>query len=224
MTYQTNFISDEHLPPNPGLKVIRKNDPDFGLTEDEIQDRYEFIRCYLLAEFRTLMIIPQPNYQEDFFMPDVDVTRQAYSAFNSHDFQHQGRRFNKYRYAIRKIMERVQDLAVMHSSIRDPVNRAEVKQRYENFLDVQFRNPLAVLIVQYQNQRSCNQRYRLKQKIFELNRRILEAKKIWAQFAPPDVWEYKCETLSGFLNGSRGQFALSRWGQIVSGGISNEHD
>jgi len=136
------------------------------------------------------MMIPQPNYQEDFFIPDVDVTREAYSAFNSHDFQPQRRRFNKYRYAIRKIMERVQDLAMMHSSISDPVNRAEVKQRYETFLDVQFRDPLAVLIVEYQNEQSSIQRYRLKRKMIELNRRILEARKIWTRFAPPEAWEH----------------------------------
>ena len=79
---------------------------------------------------------------------------------------------------------------MMHSSISDPVNRAEVKQRYEAFLDVKFRDPLAVLIVQYQNEQSSIRRYRLKRKMIELNRRILEARNIWARFAPPEAWEH----------------------------------
>ena len=65
------------------------------------------------------------------------------------------------------------------------------RQLQENFLDVQFRDPLAVLIVQYRNQQSSTQRYRLKWRIIELNRRILEAQRIWAQFAPPEAWEHE---------------------------------
>jgi hypothetical protein len=97
--------------------------------------------------------------------------------------------FDKYGYAMQKIMERVRDLAIMHSSISNPVDRAMVAQRFENFLDIKFRDRLAELIVQYKNSWSIEKRSTLKRKIAELNRRILEARKIWARYAPPENWD-----------------------------------
>ena len=189
MAYTENCIPEEAFPPRAGLTVIRTNNPNHGLTEDETQDRLEFIRCYLSKDFEVLMMIPRPDYQDDFFIPDADVTRNTYSAYNTYDFQNQRPRFDKYRYAIRKIMGHIQDLAVMHSSISNPVDRAEVKKRYENYLDFHFRDPLAELIVEHQNTQRYDSQRRLKQKIVELKRRITEARKIWARYAPPENWD-----------------------------------
>jgi AraC-like DNA-binding protein len=49
-TYE-DMIPEEELPVRAGIKVIRRNDPDYGLSEDEIADRNEFIRCHLAREF-----------------------------------------------------------------------------------------------------------------------------------------------------------------------------
>ena len=138
MAYTENCIPEETFPPRAGLIVARTKDPNHGLTEDEIQDRLEFIRCYLLKDFEVLMMIPRPDYQDDFFIPEMNVTCDAYSAYNTYDFQNQRQQFNKYRYAMGKIMERIQDLAIMHSSISNPVDRDEVEQRYKNYLDFRF--------------------------------------------------------------------------------------
>ena len=51
-------IPEEELPARVGLRVERKSDPDYGLSEDEIADRNEFIRCYLVREFELLMMLP----------------------------------------------------------------------------------------------------------------------------------------------------------------------
>ena len=52
-----------------------------------------------------------------------------------------------------------------------------------------FRDPLAEAIVEYQNTRSYDSQRRLKHKIAELKRRITEARKIWARYAPPENWD-----------------------------------
>ena len=49
-------IVEEDLPVRANLKVIRINAPDYGLTDDEIQDRNEFIRCYLLNELGAALL------------------------------------------------------------------------------------------------------------------------------------------------------------------------
>ncbi|PKN62694.1 MAG: hypothetical protein CVU57_22820, partial [Deltaproteobacteria bacterium HGW-Deltaproteobacteria-15] len=46
-----SWIAEEELPASSCLKVIRANDPDFGLSEGEIDERNEFIRWFLSQEF-----------------------------------------------------------------------------------------------------------------------------------------------------------------------------
>ena len=110
---------DEQLPPAPTLKVVHKRDPDYGLTEDERQDRRECIRCYLRKEFELLTMIPKQDEENGFFIGDYSVDDDEYNAFNTMDFHRQLKPFNKYGYAMKKIMERVKSLAIDHSSISD---------------------------------------------------------------------------------------------------------
>lgn len=184
-----NWIPQEELPVGPNIKVIRKNDPDYGLSEDEIEDRNEFIRCYLLRDFEPLMMIPKQDPESDFFVADCVVSEAEYSAFNTHDFQRSLRPFDKYAYAIKKIMERVKDLAIMHSSISSEEGRKDTQRRYEAVLDLQFRDRLLGLIERYKRTGNDEIRCDLKQKIGELNRRILDCKRIWERYAPPENWD-----------------------------------
>ena len=185
-----SWIVEEELPVRANLKVIKQRDPDYGLSEDEIADRNEFIRCYLLREFRLLIAIPKQDTMRDFFIPDCDVSEPEYSAFNTHDFQRSLRPFNKYGYALQKIMERVKDLAILHSSISSPQGRLETYRRYEAFADREFRNRLLGLTERYKRIEDDDKKAWLKQKIAELNRRILECKRLWERYAPPENWDY----------------------------------
>jgi len=68
-----SWIAEEDLPVHTHLKVIKKNDPDYGLTEDEIQDRSEFIRWYLRQDFGMLTMIPKQDEESGFFIGDYGV-------------------------------------------------------------------------------------------------------------------------------------------------------
>jgi len=184
-----SWIVEEELPVRATLKVIKRRDPDYGLAEDEIADRKEFIRCYLLRDFRLLMMIPKQDEAVDFFIPDCDVSESEYSAFNTHDFQRILRPFNKYGYAIKKLMERVKDLAILHSSISSEEGRDDTYRRYEAFVDREFRNRLIGLTERYKMIEDDEKKAWLKQKIAELNRRILDCKRIWERYAPPENWD-----------------------------------
>jgi len=134
------WIAEEQIPAPTHLKVIRKRDPDYGLTEDEIQDRNEFIRCYLLKDFEPLMMIHNQISGTDFFIQDCDVFEPEYTAFNTHDFQNQMRPFNKYGYAMKKIMENVKNMAIMYSCCTYSEQRQNVYRKYEAFINGRFRN------------------------------------------------------------------------------------
>jgi hypothetical protein len=62
----------------------------------------------------------------------------GYSAFNTADFHNTMRPLNKYGYAIKKIMEHVKDLAVMHSCISQPEHIKEVYERYKKYVGRKF--------------------------------------------------------------------------------------
>ena len=180
------WIVEEELPVREGLKVIRLNDPDYGLTEDELDERNEFIQWYLLQDYSLLLMVPKQERETDFFIVDLDVAAPGYSAFNTHDFQDALKPFNKYRYAMKKIMERIRDLAILHSCLSSPEGRLNTHRRYEAFLEARFRSRLAYLIECCQMTDDPDRRLELKQKIAELTRRILEAEGIWERFAPWD--------------------------------------
>ena len=189
MYHIDSWIPEEEMPARAGLKVIRKNHPDFGLTQDEIQDRNEFIRCYLMNEFESLLMIPEQEGEEDFFMHEGYVADDDYSAFNSVDFQRRLQPFNSYAYAIKTIMEHVKDLAIMHSSCTHSQNRQSVYRKYEAFVDSKFRDRLLNLVQQYKRARFEDRRYFLRREIAKLNQKILECKRIWERYAPPESWD-----------------------------------
>ena len=74
------MIDPNEIPIRANLKVLHINDPDFGMTEDEINDRNEFIRCYILKDFEAILTIPA-KYKKDFFIENWEQ-----SAFNTEDY------------------------------------------------------------------------------------------------------------------------------------------
>jgi len=182
-----NFIPEEELPVRAGIKVIRRNDPDYGLSEDEIADRNEFIRCHLAREFELLMMIPRGTEENYFFISDFHVSDDGYSAFNTIDFQRTRKPFDKYGFAMKKIMERLKEIAILHSSINHEEGRRNTVRRFQSIVEFEFREPLLNYVDCFKTAKTNEQRQRLKQKIGEVNRRILECKKIWEQLAPGDT-------------------------------------
>jgi hypothetical protein len=184
-----NWIVEEQLPAPACLKVIRRNEPDFGLTEDEIMDRNEFIRCHLLSDFGLLTMIPKKDTEDDFFIFDCNVTDPEYSAFNTHDYQRTQRPFNKYAYAMKKIMERVKDLAIMHSCISQPENQQAVYERFKSFMAFTFTDEVEELARQLHTIDSYNEQSQIRRKIAKLSGEIRKCMKIWAQYAPAENWD-----------------------------------
>ena len=181
------FIPEEEFPARVGLRVERKSDPDYGLSEDEIADRNEFIRCYLVREFESLMMIPAAPERDEFFIPDCHVGDDGYSAFNTVDFQRNMEPFDKYGYAMKKVMERIKALAILHSVINREEGRQNIVRRFDYLIEFEFREQLFSSVDRFKAAKSEEQRDRLKKKIGDLNRMIIEAKKAWEQYAPIDV-------------------------------------
>jgi hypothetical protein len=87
---------------------------------------------------------------------------------------------------MKKIMARIRDLAILHSSLTSEEGRLNTQRRFEAFLEGKFRGRLAYLIERCQLTDDPDRKFELKQKIAELTRRITEAKRIWERYAPWD--------------------------------------
>jgi len=180
------WIAEEELPSAAQLIDNRQNDPDHGLTEDELHERNDFIQWYLMQDYAPLLSVPRQAADSRLFIPEVDASSPDYSAFSTHDFLDTLQPFNKYGYAMKKLMERIRDLAILHSCLSSEQSRLNTQRRYEAFLEAKFRSRLAHLIERCRLTNDPDRKVDLKLKIAELTRRITEAKRIWERYAPWD--------------------------------------
>jgi hypothetical protein len=186
-TAHTICIPEEELPVRANLRVVRRTDPNYGMSTDEVADRNEFIRCYLVREFEALMMIDADEHYDSFFIPDYTVSDDEYSAFNTVDFQRTMEPFDAYGYAMGKIMERVKNLAILYSAITRDEGKQNTLRRFNSLVEYEFRERLLSCVDRFHSARTDEQKERLKKKIGELNRRIVECRKIWERFAPRDA-------------------------------------
>jgi len=179
-----NWIDENELPVRADLQVVKINDPDYTMTQDEIEDRNEYIRCYILSGFEALLTIPVNKYESDFFIENWEE-----SAFNTEDYyrMYPNTGFNRYSFRIKKILQEVEHLAILYSCISDNQGRQRTFNRYKTLVDKEFRNKALFLIGKHRITNNSEERLALREKIGELNKRILQCKKIWEQYAPRDT-------------------------------------
>ena len=179
-----NWIDENELPVRADLQVVKINDPDYTMTQDEIEDRNEYIRCYILSGFEALLTIPVNKYESDFFIENWEE-----SAFNTEDYyrMYPNTGFNRYSFRIKKILQEVEHLAILYSCISDNQGRQRTFNRYKTVVDKEFRNKALFLIGKYRITNDSEERLALREKISEMNKRILQCKKIWEQYAPRDT-------------------------------------
>lgn len=176
MTQDGCFVDVDELPVRPGLRVLMGRDSQDDFGDGEVSDREEFIRCYLKSQSALLDQIPCAEPGWDFFVENFEE-----SAFNTHDFEgYQGRGpFGRYHYRVRKVLERVEDLAILHSCLLSESGRRNTRRRYEVLVEVEFRDKVLMLAGMYKRARTLERRYEIKRRIAELNKRIIECAILW---------------------------------------------
>jgi hypothetical protein len=175
-----SWIDEEELPVRATLKVIRKNDPNCGLSEDEIIDHNEFIRCYILRDLEPLLLIPEDDSEEDFV-----VKKYIESAFNTWDFvnKHPRKPFSAYHFRIKEIMEKAKELAIMHSCISHKEGRENTKKRVNSLIDSEFRDEATMLTDTLKKYPKLVDRSKLLDRLASLNSIIRRCYQIWMEHA-----------------------------------------
>ena len=163
------------------VRGSRQSDPWASMDEEEIEDVKEFIRWYLNKDFAPLLQIPVMPREGDFGFSGLEEFQE--SAFNTHDFQKDRRPFDNYGYHIKKVLEKVKDLAILYSCISSETDREDTRARYDNLVNNEFRNRLHYLVEKHGKELDEEERFLLRGKIAKLNRRILECKIIWDKYS-----------------------------------------
>ena len=125
------------IPTTARLKKLKKLDLWNGFDDEMVEDYRDYMSWFMHSEHSTLMSLPKPK-RGDFIPVEMDENGNDVSQFNTCDFLKDMPRFNGYGYRIRKIMERIDDLAMQHSCISDESGRQKVKRMCQSVIESEF--------------------------------------------------------------------------------------
>jgi len=128
-------ISD--VPTRVGLKKVSKFDLWSEFDDENAEDYRDFMSWFLQSEHSTLLSLPKLKIG-DFIPVEMDENGNDVSQFNTCDFQKDRPKFNRYGYRVRKVMERVGDLAMQHSCIIDAECRDGVRKMCKALVESEF--------------------------------------------------------------------------------------
>ena len=179
------WLVEEEMPYRPGLKTLRPNHPDHGVSEYEVEARNEFIAWYLKQELGALLKLPRMQSSGDLFIADLDVTDSEYSAFNTHDFQQMRGAINWREYAERKLEKKVKDLALLCSCLSHEEGRRNTKARYTRLLQHEFQGKLDRLARHLHEARDSDAQAETKRKIRQIQQQVWKLNQIWTKHSAP---------------------------------------
>jgi len=190
-----SWIAEEELPTRARLTIERRQKQEYlgiwdninnewlvePMDEDEIEAYKEFRRWFVNKELDLIKIIPVKD-NDEFYIPFENDDSISF-AFSSMDFRRLVPEFNKYQYKLRKIYERVKDLADTHSAISDSEGKENTRQKYIGLVEREFRDNAKELLESYKKYPHLVNKEKLFQRIQENNNRILKCKGIWDRYA-----------------------------------------
>lgn len=149
------------------LKKVRKFDLWSEFDDETAEDYRDFMSWFMQKDDGVLRFIPA-KVGKGFF-----VTEFEESAFNTCDFQNGAPKFDRYGYRIRKVMERVGDLAMQYSCIKSKEGRDGVRKMCKSLVESEF------LIEALKAQKGGDMR-----KAKRLIGRVEECAKVWDEWNP----------------------------------------
>ncbi len=182
-----SWIAKEELAPRANLKVLKAFDPYEGMDEDEIEAYHDFRHWYMTLDFAPIMALPKQETEDDFipFESDGDLTLSF--PFSSMDFkrQHAGS-FNKYSYRVKKVYERVKDLAQTYSCLSHQEGKDNRHRRFKALVEEEFRDEAVMILDSLKTYGAYMNKKQAMLRIAALNKHIEKCNEIWKKHACQD--------------------------------------
>jgi len=191
------WIDEEELPSRASFRPERSAneaykgivDPDTGecllepMDVDEIEAYREHLHWFMTRDYHLIMSLPAQ--EEDSFNcfrvpyePDGDLTLSF--PFGSGDYARlHPDNFNKQAYRIKKIYERVKDLATTHAAISDKAGKESIMERYISLVEKEFRDQAIMYREAYMQNPQWVDKQECFRRIRQLNTHIRTCKEIW---------------------------------------------
>ncbi|RJR23648.1 MAG: hypothetical protein C4582_05295 [Desulfobacteraceae bacterium] len=176
------WIHEEDLPPRANLKVIRRFDGLYPQDEDEREAYWDFIHWFMTREHALILSIPKPRDVSDFWQVELDELGHDVSAFNTVDYARL-HPFDKEAYRVKKIYERVKDLALLHSCLSDQEGRERMYRRFRRLVEDEVRDRAVTLLKKYQEDPQRFNKFQVFEQIAQLNRCIRRCNDIWRRWS-----------------------------------------
>ena len=186
-TQMESWIHAEEFPPPASLKPASKWDGLYPEDEEELEAYWDFIHWAMAQEHSVLLSVPKPEIEYDFWDVELDEFGNNVSAFNTVDFERmypQG--LNKYAYRLKKIFEKVSDMALLHSCISHDEGKKNTHERFKNLVGNEFRDRAVMLLETLRNYGVWVDKARIFREIAALNGRIRKCNQIWQKHAYQD--------------------------------------
>ena len=184
--YGENWINEAELPVHPYLKPISRFDGLYPEDAEEREAYWDFINWAMTREHAVLLNIPK-SQNECYWFIELDEFGNDISVFNTMDFQRlHPDRFNKYHYRLKKVYEKVKDLALLHSCISQDEGKENVFKKYRSLVEDEFSDKAKMFLETYKKYPHLVNKDKLIEKIAEQNSRIRRCKRIWKEYAYSD--------------------------------------
>ncbi len=159
-----------------GLKILRNSDPWLRYSDDEKDEALEFIAWYVQSEHAPIMRLAEQS-QSGAWLDWSDPE----SAFNTWDFERVCGKFevDKRRYRIGKVLERIRDLAIMHSCLSNDDGKRNTLGRAKLLVEDEFMGPAMEYMRRSQVSRDREQAFEHRRKARELVGLVEKAAEIW---------------------------------------------
>jgi hypothetical protein len=182
-----SWVLEEDLPPRANLKPVSRFDGLYPEDQEEYEAYWDFIHWAMAQEHIVLLSIPTPKNEYDFWALDIDEFGNDTSAFNTMDFQRMyPDRFNKYAYKLKKIYEKVNDLAFLHSCISHDEGKKNTHNKFRNLVGKEFKDRAIILLDTYKKYGVWMNREKILTEVAALNSRIRKCNQIWKKYAYQD--------------------------------------
>ena len=178
------WIADEELATNGRLKPVRKFDGLYPEDLDEAVAYWDFIHWALTQEHAVLLTIPKQDSRKDFWQIETDDSISF--LFGSADYLGRLPEFDRYQYRIKKVCEKVKDLAITYSCISNKCGKENTYNKYRRSVENEFQDQAKVLYDTLKKYPAWVNKQKLLERLTELNSRIRRCKRIWDKYA---YWE-----------------------------------
>jgi len=193
-----SWIAEEDLPSRANVKPLKAQNPAYlgiadpiteewllePMDEDEIEAYRDFMHWNMAKPYHMIMTLPQAK--SDAWLPpieeDGDLTLTF--AFTSADYAglHPDT-FDRQAYRIKKIYERVKDLADTHSAVSEREGKENIHQRYVTLVEKEFRDEAVMLRTNYLKNPQWVDKNGCMARIKSINSHIRKCNEIWQKYA-----------------------------------------